>query len=970
MWCLLSFHEYLHHQPLSLPSALGWETPSLQLAMRAVLVLFTTVLFVLAQRGCFRCWVSRDVTAQKRAEAHTAWLAAIVENSSNICTLKDLNLRIVAANRAFLNLLGLESMAQITGKTDEEVFGASELVAQYMADERLAQTLSPGEEVIRDEALVLPNGEERHHHTRKFPVFDYRGALVATANISVDVTELKRQERQTATTARLLERLSDRVPGFMFQFQYHSDGRSHLPWASAGVREIFELSPEDVQRDADVLFQRIHPEDCQGVVDSIQASFQSLEPWCNEFRVCLPERGERWLSANSVPERLDDGIVLWHGHVYDVTERIAGERRIEELTTRLQLAAKAAQIGIYEFDLASGRAIVDDTMYRLYGLQPGEPTADFALWQSLVHPEDQGAMFQSLQDILRDADDYDTDFRVVWPDGAIRHLKSFGTVERNGAGEPVRIIGTNWDITAQKESERVLRESEERFRTLLQKVPNVAVQGYAADGTIHYWNEASERFYGYRAQEALGANMLDLIIPPDIRDEVRVKLRESAETGEPIESGEIPLMRRDGSTVVTFSSHAVVQTPGMPPSLYCLDIDLTEYKRLEGDLRQAQKMEAVGQLAGGIAHDFNNLLSAILGNCQLAQDIVPAGDMELLDHLDEIERGAQRAAALTRQLLVFSRRQAVSLVVANLNDIVENLLKLIRRTIGEHIELEFIPGPGLVSVHVDPGQIEQVLMNLCINARDAMSGGGRLTIETGNCTADDHACKAQPWARPGEFASIRVIDTGSGIEEQHLAHIFDPFFTTKEVGQGTGLGLATVYGIVQQHRGLIEVESSPGLGTTFIVHLPKVNALAAARTESPRQSLPRGGNEHILLAEDDDAIRKLTVHALMRVGYRVTAVINGRDAIEMLRNQPTDFDLALLDIVMPIEGGGAVASHIHHEGLNIPVLFMSGYSGQGLQGDLMEGFEAPIIRKPFGPSVLLERVRARLDANQGDAPQA
>ena len=911
----------------------------------------------------YMCGVSRDVTLRKHEEAHKTWLAAIVQNSPNICAVKDLDLRVISVNDAFMRSAGKSRLDEVVGKTDREIFGDSELSAQYMADEREAQGLAAGEEVRREERFVMPDGEERLLHTRKFPIFNAAGTVVATANISVDITEVRLREKEIAETAALLKRLSDRIPGFIYQYCQYPDGSASVPWASEGVRDVYGLSPEEVKTNANAIFERTHPDDWPGQAASFEESARNLTVWRHEYRIVMPDGEVRWLAAESMPERLADGSTLWHGHCQDITSRKADEQRIAELSERFQLATKAAQIGIYEFDFAQGRAIVDDTMCRIYGVELAEWNYTFDFWANLVHPGDRASVMETMAFIVEQGDDFSSEFRILRPDGKVRYLKSYGLIQRDASGNSLRIVGTNWDITEQQEADNALRESEQRFRTLLERVPGVAVQGFDAECRIHYWNEASERFYGYRAEEVMGADLVELVVPPEMRDEARAAIRKSAETGAPIDAGETSLLHRDGRILQAFSSSAIVQTPGKPASLYCLDIDLTAHKRLEEQLRQAQKMEAVGQLAGGIAHDFNNMLSAILGNSQLAKEIAGTADADLAEHLDEIERATLRASALTRQLLVFSRSQVISPEIICLNDVIENVLKMIRRTIGEHIELAFVPETKLENVHVDRGQIEQVLINLCVNARDAMQPGGRLTIRTCNFFADEETVGHMPWAKPGNFSGIQVCDTGTGIDEATREHIFDPFFTTKEVGQGTGLGLATVYGIVQQHHGLIKVESEVGKGTTFSVYFPKVEASRLAERQREAFQLPPGGTERILLAEDDDAIRKLTASILEHAGYRVTTARDGREAIALIEDNPGGFDMALLDVVMPQEGGPDVVRHIRQRGYGLCVLFMSGYSGNVLQGNLVEGLDVPMLPKPFGPGKLLEKVRETLDAS-------
>ncbi|MBN1478365.1 GAF domain-containing protein [Candidatus Sumerlaeota bacterium] len=384
-----------------------------------------------------------------------------------------------------------------------------------------------------------------------------------------------------------------------------------------------------------------------------------------------------------------------------------------------------------------------------------------------------------------------------------------------------------------------------------------------------------------------------------------------------------------------------------------------ERSKVERLLHQSQKMEAIGQLAGGIAHDFNNLLLAILGYTDFVLEDIEPGDRKRLD-LEQIRLAARRAADLTRQLLAFSRQQVLHPVHLDLNRVVDDLIKMIRRLIGENILLRVRPGENLRPVQADQGQIEQVLMNLCINARDAMPGGGEITIETSNIEVSEEQSRTRLSAKPGRFTQISVSDTGCGMDEETQRRIFEPFFTTKEVGKGTGLGLATVYGIVEQHGGFLDVQSEPGEGSTFIVCLPSVDESAEAQvTPLPRPAL--GGTETILLAEDEEIVRSLAKRILQDSGYTVLEARDGKEALRVFAEKPESIDLAILDIVMPGLGGRAVRDKMVRRRPEVRALLMSGYSADAIPGFILDaGLE--MIQKPFDAGTLLRKVREVLDS--------
>jgi len=384
--------------------------------------------------------------------------------------------------------------------------------------------------------------------------------------------------------------------------------------------------------------------------------------------------------------------------------------------------------------------------------------------------------------------------------------------------------------------------------------------------------------------------------------------------------------------------------------------DITERRRLEEQLRQSQKMDAVGRLAGGIAHDFNNLLTAIIGYSQIALGRLDAGD-EVRKDIEEVERAGKRAATLTSQLLAFSRRQVIQPKVLNLNTAMAEMERMLRRLIGEDIELATIPDPALGSVKADAGQIEQIVMNLAVNARDAMPGGGKLTMWTKNADLNGNN-SGRCDVKPGPYVVLAVADNGIGMEKETLSHMFEPFFTTKPRGQGTGLGLATVYGIVRQSGGHIDVESKAAGGTTFKVYLPRVDD----HSEEVRAAVtgPAGGTETVLVIEDEEAVRHLACRILSAYGYKVLEAAGGAEALVVCEQNGSSIDIILTDIVMPKMNGFELADRIKLRHPDIKVLYMSGYADTAItrHGGLEPGMS--FIQKPFTPEGLAHKLREAL----------
>jgi two-component system, cell cycle sensor histidine kinase and response regulator CckA len=397
-----------------------------------------------------------------------------------------------------------------------------------------------------------------------------------------------------------------------------------------------------------------------------------------------------------------------------------------------------------------------------------------------------------------------------------------------------------------------------------------------------------------------------------------------------------------------------IELDGQPCVLWIIR-DVTKFRQLEAQFRQAQKMEAVGRLAAGISHDFNNILSIILGYSDLSLGLI-APENPVNRYLSETKKAAERAASLTQQLLAFSRKQVVFPKILDLNDIVHNAITMFLRLVGEDIEIEFRPTTPLGSIEVDPGQIEQVLMNLVVNARDAMAIGGKIIIETGEAELDEGYVSRHPGSHAGQHVVLAVSDTGCGMDESIKSRIFEPFFTTKAVGHGTGLGLSTVYGIVKQSEGYILVYSETGKGTTFKIYFPRVIEKAEALVLSHEVAEPPRGSATILVVEDDKKLREITVKLLQDGGYRVVEAKDAEDALTILAASQPGIDLLLTDVIMPAKSGAELARQAKESHPNLRSMFMSGYTGDlvGRQGVLME--EASFLEKPFTRRSLLAKV--------------
>ena len=542
---------------------------------------------------------------------------------------------------------------------------------------------------------------------------------------------------------------------------------------------------------------------------------------------------------------------------------------------------------------------------------------------------------------------------------------------RNAQGETVGLLGISRDITDRERTQQEMRQSQQKLRIHFDHTP-LGVIEWDPDFHVTSWNPAAERIFGYSRDQAMGQHG-HFIVPGPFRelvDQVWLDLlHPKTEVRAPSRArfAHNDNVTKDGRLIsCEWYNTPLVDEAGRVLGVASLVQDVTERVGLEDRLRQSQKMEAVGRLAGGIAHDFNNLLTVILGYSQILTDGVPAGS-RLAESTAQIKSAAERAAGITRQLLAFSRKQVLSPRVINLNDVMLSLDSLLRRLIGEDIEVLTVPAKDLGSVRADPGQIEQVLMNLALNARDAMPGGGKLTLETSNVTLDESYAREHQTVEPGRYVMLAVSDSGEGMSGETQSRIFEPFYTTKEVGKGTGLGLSMVYGIVKQSGGYIWVYSEPQRGTTFKIYLPRTDQLAETTVVEKRSAGVQRGTETILLVEDDSQLRQLSSTVLAHCGYNMLVAATPEEGLAICQANHHDIRLLVTDVVMPRMNGRQLAENIVQVCPKVRVLYISGYTNNAIvhYGVLDPGLW--FLPKPFSLSALVAKVREVLDAGTDTA---
>ena len=872
-----------------------------------------------------------ETAALRESEAR---LRAIFDNTEDFILGTDLEGLITNLNPALERLIGLP-LDQIIGRPFVD-FVAPEWRSQP-ADAARAKLSGRVQQTVYDLELLAGDGRIVPIEVSSWIAYEH-GVPIGIQGIGRDISDRRAAEAR-------YRQLVESLPLVTYVEAPSEAGVLETVYMSPQIEELLGFPPDD-WHGSDRWAARIHHEDRDRVMAQSDAAAFAGERFDAEYRMVAADGRVVWVHDVQVPQLESDGrLIETQGFLLDVTARREAEEVARESEEIFRAAFEDAATSMIVVSPDGSILHANGAMCDLLGFTSDELRRLTVV--DITHPDDRAAS-RDLVARLNDGNvrNETVEKRYLRKDGEPVWVRRSASSVLDAHGNVRFVIGISVDVTAR-------RASEERFRMLFESNP-LGMDIVDRDGRMVQGNPALARMLGYEVDELVGLTIEDTTHPDDINMPLFEELMQGRRTHFELEKRAV---RKDGGVVtVHLTAFALPDESGTPQYAIGVLEDVTERRSLEEQLRQSQRMEAIGQLAGGVAHDFNNLLTAITSYCDLAA----AAEGPFRASMEGIRGAADRAAELTQQLLAFSRRQVLEMTVLDVNAVVSQQIPMLERLLGEDVQTVLSLSPDVASVKMDAGRLTQVLMNLAVNARDAMSEGGLLTIETRNVELQDAPTTSGHLSGP--HVLLAVSDTGCGMDEATIAHAFEPFFTTKEPGKGTGLGLPTVLGIVEQSGGRLSVYSEPGIGTTFKVYMPCADTPAGV-TEPTTSTSTSGwpqGNERILLVEDNDAVRRPLAQVLEELGYHVVVASGPEEALAL----PDDvgIDLLLTDVVMPSMNGRQLAESLRPGRPEMQVLFISGYTDDAV---IARGLVEPgmaFLQKPFGADRLAEKLRELLDA--------
>ncbi len=900
-----------------------------------------------------------EIEARREAEEN-AWAAAkkwqiTFDAMLDPVVLLEIDGSVRQCNRAFADFVGRECRDVVGEKCFQLVHGMN----GHIQGCPLLRSLQSGE---REDMPMSVGGEDFLVVTD--PIKGTKGDTTGFVHILRNITELKQVQK----------RLQESEERYKLALDAAKDGL--WDWNPVTGKAVFSpryytmlgYEPDEFPASYDFWRSLVHPEELDGIEHAISEHIRNDAGYSLEFRLRTKSGEWRWiLGRGRVVERDENGVpVRMVGTHTDISRRKEMERALLESEERFRELYDHAPVGYFEYDSQGNITRVNRTELRMLGYS-AEEMIGRPCWQFIV---DEGAREQILAKLAGTrppGHGFERTYRRK--NGTTFPVLVEDRLLRDDDGRIRGIRTTIQDITERRQADEALRKSEDKYRDLVENSHDL-ICTHDLEGLILSMNPYPAHLLGYDRNDLIGMNIREILTPEKVHefDEYLKTVRTSGT----VEGKMIVLTKTGERRIWEFSN--TLRTEGVEkPIVRGMARDITEQvraesekKKMQAQLLQAQKMESIGRLAGGVAHDFNNMLSVILGYGEGLLEHFEEAD-PLRKDVQTIIEAANRSAALTRQLLGFARKQVINPRVLDVNDTVSDMLRMLRRLIGEGMDLVWSPGHSLWRVNMDPSQMDQILVNLLVNARDAVSGAGKATIETRNISFDVAFCTSHAGARPGDYVMLAVSDDGCGMGREVREHLFEPFFTTKEVGKGAGMGLPTVYGIVKQNKGFVEVESESGNGTTVSVYLPRVEGEVDEPGLGDAADVPCGRGELVLLVEDEAALLEMGRLLLERLGYCVLIAATPQEAIQLAREYGEEIHLLMTDVVMPEMNGQELARRLCEINPSLRCLFMSGYSFAIISGKKMLDKNVCFMQKPFSLNELAMKVRRALDGMVGKA---
>ncbi|MCC6509470.1 MAG: PAS domain S-box protein, partial [Pirellulaceae bacterium] len=842
---------------------------------------------------------------------------------------------------------------QLLGYSREELIGQSPMLYNHEMTPEQLQEIS--QRLQHTESLTF---EANHidRWGRIFPVevrlrrFVENGQSRAVALV-LDITERRQAEAARASSEQKLLRIGNALPnGALLSFLSKTSGEIVIEHASAGFWPMLGYPVDAPPADMREVVRKLPRRQLAALRAVLRKSEQERQTLDELVSLTLDGGAERWLHARFVPTPIDRASTRWEGVVLDVTTQLKTQQALTESNEKYRIVTESLPQLVWVLRSDYSLEYVSPSALAFTGLELSELNQR---WQDLIHPEDRQHTFAALSELWAKQSEVQIELRARRYDGQYRWMLVKPAPLRDPARAQGKWLGAAIDIHDRKLAEQAREDSEKRLQLLLHSANLLVWEAQPQTRQFTYVSDYCERLLGYTRQQWLAPDFwIDHLHPDDASDMLAI-VRQAAKSGTDHRM-EYRMLAADGRVVWIEDALHVQIVDGQVVSMRGVIQDISQRKQLEDQLRQSQKMEAIGRLAGGVAHDFNNILTVMMGYSELLLFTTPTADPNRAA-ITAINDAGKRAAALTRQLLTFSRKAIMAPKVLDLNELVRSTEALLRPTIGEDIRLTIEIDPSIRPIKADRVHIEQVLMNLAINARDAMPQGGWMNI----ATRDQVQLPASIRPNLDEYVELTLSDSGCGISEELIGKIFDPFFTTKEVGRGTGLGLSVVHGVVSGAGGFIHVDSQPGVGTTFHLCFPATPAQEDAAVNQLVRPQPRGA-ETILLVEDDQAVRAVTLATLTQQGFQVIDAGNGEQALEKFRRDPNSIDVLLTDVVMPGMSGRTLAEEVRAIKPAIPVLYMSGHTDDAVVQHGIRSHADAFIQKPFHPYALGHKLRELL----------